>query len=114
MLAPRNYSLHFRNGLIAERWALAEEFRQYNLYDVQLEGISQQQGMFKLHVPGLREFIHPYVPGLYVGDALIIRTIRVLRFPHAVQNGFDGTEYIVYIWHIDRLKVPTSPPHLRF
>ena len=110
-LAPRTYSLHFRNGLIAERWALGEEFRQYNLYDVQLEGIPQQPGMYRLHVPGVREFIHPYIPGLYVGDAIIIRTRRVIPIAGppgqilGLHDGFDGREYIVYIWHIDRLKV---------
>lgn len=102
-LTMRNYAVHFRNGLLVERTALAEEFKQYNLYDVQLEGVpSPPQGIYKLHVPGLRE----YIPAVYVGDAIVLRSIRVfpVRGPQA-EGWFDGREHIVYIWYIDRLKV---------
>jgi hypothetical protein len=97
----RNYATHFRNGLIEERRALAEEFKQHNLFEVQLELAPWQNDMFKLSVPGLRE----YIPAIFVADTVIIRAIRLpINSPVAC---FDGTEYIAYIWTIDRMKVRT-------
>ena len=107
-----NYAVHFRNGLIVERRALAEEFKQYNLYDVVLEGVQGQPGIYKLNVPGLRE----YIPGVYVGDEVVLRAIRVVPVhappPPGFGGWFDGREHIVYIWYIDRLKVKKNRAHL--
>ena len=104
-----NYAVHFRNGLIVEREALAEEFKQYDLYDVVLEGVQGQPGIYKLNVPGLRE----YIPGVYVGDKIIVRAIRVLSLhaplPPGFGGWFDGREHVVYIWYIDRFKVRNRP-----
>lgn len=101
-LDMRNYSSHFRNGLIEERRALAEDFKQYNLFATQLEPDSWQKDAFKLSVPGLRE----YIPAVFVGDTLIIRAIRQPAM--AIYGPFDGIEYVAYIWAIDRLKVRSS------
>lgn len=99
-LDTRNYASHFRNGLIEERRALADEFKQYNLYAAQLENVtSWQKDVYKLSVPGLRE----YIPAVFVGDQLIIRAIRQPTV--ATCGPFDGIEYVAYIWAIDRLKV---------
>jgi hypothetical protein len=101
-LDMRNYSSHFRNGLIEERKALAEDFKQYDLFATQLEPIPWQKDVFQLSVPGLRE----YIPAIFVGDTLIIRAIRQPTM--ATFGPFDGIEYIAYIWAIDRLKVLRS------
>ena len=98
-LELRNYSVHFRNALIEERRALAEEFKQYNLFETQLELVRWQKDMYTLNVPGLRE----YVPAVFVGDSVIIRAIRLPTLQ--LSGPFDGIEYIGYIWAIDRLKV---------
>ena len=95
-----NYSLHFRNILIEERRALAEEFKEYNLYETQLEPV-WKEGMYKISVPGLRE----YIPPIYVGDSVFIRAIRVgYGYGHPKGN-CDGCEHVAFIWAIDRLKV---------
>ena len=97
----RNYATHFRNALIEERRALAEEFKQYNLFETPLELVAWQKDVYTLNVPGLRE----YIPAIFVGDTVIIRAIRV---PTLQPSGpFDGIEYIAYIWAIDRMKVST-------
>lgn len=98
-LSMENYAMRFKNLLIEERQALAEEFKQYNLYEVPLENIPYQKDVYKISVPGLRE----YIPAIYVGDSLIIRCIRFP--PHVSVGHFDGTEYVAYIWSIDRLNV---------
>ena len=104
----RNYTTHFRNTLIEERLALAQEFKQYNLYEAKLE--FKQYNMYeakpefnrpKYHeyeitVPGLRE----YLPPVYVGDCVLVRPIRRL-----VPGYFDGVEYVACIWAIDRSNV---------
>jgi hypothetical protein len=101
----RNYAQHFRNALIEERSALAEEFKQYNLFETELETTPYGgMVMYKLNVPGLRE----YIPAIFVGDTLIIRAIRAPTSPHV--GPFDGYEYVGYIWAIDRFGV-SSPPH---
>ena len=103
-LGEKNYSSHFRNALIEERRAIAEEWKQYNLYEVRLEpyGIeNRQRDMYKLNVPGLRE----YIPNIFVGDSLIIRTIRV---SYSGVKLWDNCEYIAYISAIDRMKVHSS------
>ena len=99
-LDSRNYATHFRNALIEERRALAEEFRQHNLFEVQLE--IMEKDVYKLSVPGLRE----YIPAVFIGDALIIRAIRNPILSHS--GLFDGNEYVAYIWAIDRLKITFS------
>ena len=98
-LDMRNYAQHFRNGLIEERRALAEEFKQYNLFETKLE-TTPYGGvvMYKLSVPGLRE----YVPAIFVGDTIIVRAIRA---PSRFFGPFDGYEYVAYIWAIDRFRV---------
>ena len=93
-----NYSTHFRNALIEERRALAEEFKQYNLYNVQLEP-SREQGFYQLSLPGLRE----YIPAVFVGDLLIVRAICTNAF--SANAFFDGIEYFAYISGIDRSNV---------
>jgi hypothetical protein len=98
-LDTRNYATHFKNLLIEERQALAEEFKQYNLYEVPVETIPYQKDVYKINVPGLRE----YIPGIFVGDSLIVRAIRIS--PTMLVGHFDGTEYVAYIWAIDRLRV---------
>jgi hypothetical protein len=98
-LEMRNYAAHFRNALIEERRAMAEEFKQYNLFEVQLESTPWQKDGYKLSVPGIRE----YIPAVFVGDSLIIRAIRGPALPPF--GHFDGTEFVAYIWAIDRLKV---------
>ena len=96
----RSYVAHFMNGLIEERRALAEEFKQYDLFATHLEpGITWQKDDYKLSVPGLRE----YIPAVYVGDTVLIRAIRRPTIPGC--RPFDGIEYAAYIWAIDRLKV---------
>jgi len=99
-LDMRNYAQHFRNALIEERSALAEEFRQYNLFETELETTPYGgMVMYKLKVPGLRE----YIPAIFVGDTLIIRAIRAPMSP--LFGPFDGYEYVGYIWAIDRFGV---------
>jgi hypothetical protein len=98
-LDTRNYATHFRNVLIEERRALAEEFKQYNLFEATLEPAPWQRDVYKVTVPGLRE----YIPAVFVGDTLIIRAIRAPTLSSMVH--FDGIEYVAYIWAIDRLKV---------
>ena len=95
----RNYAAHFRNALIEERRALAEEFKQYNLFQTPMELVRWQKDVFSLNVPGLRE----YIPAIFVGDTVIIRAIRMPTLQ--LSGPFDGIEYIAYIWAIDRLKV---------
>jgi hypothetical protein len=101
-LEIRNYAAHFRNALIEERRALAEEFKRYNLFETPLELVRWQKDMYTLNVPGLRE----YVPAVFVGDSVIIRAIRLPTLQ--LSGPFDGIEYIGYIWAIDRLKVKCS------
>ena len=100
----RNYTQHFRNALIEERRALAEEFKQYNLFETELE-TTPYDGlvMYKLNVPGLRE----YIPAIFVGDTLIIRAIRAPTSP--LFGPFDGYEYVGYIWAIERFGVHLPP-----
>lgn len=98
-LSIQNYAIRFKNLLIEERQALAEEFKQYNLYEVPLENMPYQKDVYKINVPGLRE----YIPAIFVGDSLILRSVRLS--PGMLVGHFDGTEYIAYIWAIDRLKV---------
>ena len=98
-LDSRNYATHFRNVLIEERRALADEFKQYNLFQVPLESMPLQRDAYQVKVPGLRE----YIPAVFVGDTLIIRAIRAAA-PSSLLH-FDGIEHIAYIWAIDRLKV---------
>jgi hypothetical protein len=98
-LDTQNYAAHFRNVLIEERRALAEEFKQYNLFEVPLEIVPSTGHVYRLTVPGLRE----YIPAVFVGDTLIIRAIRATA-PSSLVN-FDGIQYIAYIWAIDRLRV---------
>jgi hypothetical protein len=98
----KSYSAHFRNTLIEERRALAEEFKQCALYEVQLEPV-RKEGMFQISVPGLRDYI---IPPVFHGDSLIIRSIRHV---YGQPNGyFDGYEYHAHIWNVDRRKV--CPP----
>lgn len=98
-LTNHNYSAHFRNMLIEERRALAEEFKQYNLYETHLEPMPWKEGMYRIMVPGLRD----HLPPVLIGDSVRIRAIRAAGYPLTRQ--FDGYEHGAFIWAIDRRAV---------
>jgi hypothetical protein len=93
-----NYAAHFYNELIDERQALAEDLEQYNLYEVPLTPILWPTGLFayRINVPGLREYLPPIIPSIFVGDTIVIRAV------YPAQNYFDGDECVAYICGIDR------------
>jgi hypothetical protein len=99
----QNYAAHFYNLLIEERRALAEDLKQYNLYEVPVRSTptATDFDLYRIDVPGLREYIPPVIPSIFVGDALAIRAV------YSIQGYFDGYEYIGYISGINRREVPS-------
>lgn len=85
--------------LIEERRALAEEFKEYNLYETHLEPMPWKEGMYRIMVPGLRD----HLPPVFIGDSVRIRAIRAAGYPLTRQ--FDGYEHGAFIWAIDRRAV---------
>lgn len=100
----RNYYLHFCNVLIDERRALAEDLKQYNLYEVALYPETlHARIVFRLRIPGLQEYVPPVIPSIFIGDAVIIRLV----YAGAMAGFFDGNEYVAYIHAINRREVRT-------
>lgn len=102
-LNTRNYALHFRNLLIEERKSVVLDFKQYNLFEVNLQPL--EQDVYRIDVPGLRE---DNTPAIFVGDSLSVRAIRECVSMYGRVKYFDGTEYIAYISAIDRFNVLPS------
>jgi hypothetical protein len=102
-LNMQNYAAHFYNVLIEERRALAEDLKQYNLYEVPVRSTptATDRDIYRIDVPGLREYLPPVIPSIFVGDALAIRAV------YPVQEYFDGYEYLGYISGINRREVPS-------
>jgi len=103
LLTIQNYALRFRNLLIEERKSLILDFKQYDMFEVKLRPLKQQD-MYRINVPGLRE---DNTPAIFVGHSLSVRAIRIYTPPYygTPVKYFDGTEYIAYISAIDRMKV---------
>lgn len=101
-LDMQNYYLHFSNLVIKERQELAEDLKQYNLYQTALEPMpAYGNDAFRLHVPGLQEYVPPVIPSIFVGDAVIIRAV----YGGPMSGSFDGNEYVAYIHALDRREV---------
>jgi hypothetical protein len=98
----QNYAAHFYNTLIEERGALAEDLRQYNLYEVPVHSTptATHPDLYRIGVTGLREYLPPVIPSIFVGDTLAIRAV------YPVEGDFDGYEYLGYISSINRREVP--------
>ena len=98
----RNYYLHFANALIEERRALAQDLKQYHIYQTSLTPEPRHGPYaFKFYVPGLQEYVPPVIPSIFLGDAVIVRGIHV-----GMHNGyFDGNEYVAYIHSLNRKEV---------
>jgi hypothetical protein len=102
-LRAETYSRYFRYSLICEAKALAQNLEGFTLYTTVLSPEPEMPGLFKIHVPALREFVPPAIPSILISDVVRLRLVLPPMFGTYY---IDPVEYVTYIHRIDRRKVP--------
>ena len=105
------YKHHWHSRLQNELAAQSTQYAECNLYNIDIQLHNQQRHLYKIHVPGVRE----YLPRIDLGDTIMIRPLVPVLNGNIGQEakewsvsrdglapGFSGQEHHATVWSVLR------------